>query len=595
MEIKNELEELIKAVSWKLYVEHQSLDHYKETWNNLSQEKSYPERMKKLCMRLGEIFSKMLKYRLNLISIDDIVERKQIELLETLWKRFLEVGGTIDPAKKEDFSKFIRSVIKDVLSSEISSDSEQAAPTGMGTQERKDEIVTDNQEQRKAKPVSVSDESDRNSDPVNQEVSQGEILPPPSLWKYLPVSDELEPHSEYDCKSNTSPDGLKLIGARVRGKSHKHNGTNCDDWFEFAVSDDWTIIAVSDGAGSKNFSRIGAKISCEAAVKYLAEALKQCNIEDRTTKEDLSADLDRNANWDFVGKDIECVQKTLHASMQVAYGAIEKKANDCKEQTSYFQALNKDVITKNGRVPEVKDFSCTLLLAVHTTVKVGGTECSLVLTCQIGDGMLAAISQEGKLKLLGKPDSGDYGGQTEFLTSKNKLEKENLVQKTFVFPGNLKALMVMTDGVADDYFPNNPGMLQLYADLILNQVIEIRKPEESEINKQLEQTELRDSNRVKEAKPKFQIPEEVITKDKDAIKQVSISYVERYAQELDRQMLEVIASPALLWAGAYLGEWMCHEADTMKPEAKLQLWLDSYYRRGSFDDRTLVVLYREEV
>jgi hypothetical protein len=167
------------------------------------------------------------------------------------------------------------------------------------------------------------------------------------------------------------------------------------------------------------------------------------------------------------------------------------------------------------------------------------------------------------------------------------------MRKTFPFFSPIKALMVMTDGVADDSFPNDPGMLQLYGDLILNQVIEIRKPEESEINKQLEQTELRDSNRVKEAKPKFQIPEEVITKD--PIKQVPISYVERYAQELDRQMLDVIASPALLWAGAYLGEAMCNESDSMKPEEKLQLWLDSYYRRGSFDDRTLVVLYREEV
>lgn len=595
MNNERNLEELAKTISWKLYVEH-DLDDYKQKWKDFAREQTHQDVMRTLCQHLGGNFSQMLAELLNINSIDEISEkqRENIKFFEQLWKRVVKVGSSIETRQQDKFRQLIRELIKEVLSSEISSDSEQAASTGSGTQKRKDdEIVTDDREQRKAKPVSVSDESDRNSDPVNQEVSQGEILPPPSLWKYLPVSDELEAHSEYDCKSDKSPDGMKLIGARVRGKSHKHDGTNCDDWFKFTVSNNWTIIAVSDGAGSKKFSRVGAKVSCEAAVEYLAEALKKCNIGDRTTKEDLSADLDRNANWDFVGKDIECVQKTLHASMQVAYEAIEKKANDCKEQTPYFQALNKDVITKNGRVPEVKDFSCTLLLAVHTTVKVGGTECSLVLTCQIGDGMLAAISQEGKLKLLGKPDSGDYGGQTEFLTSKNKLEKENLVQKTFVFPGNLKALMVMTDGVADDYFPNDPGMLQLYGDLILNQVIEIRKPEESEINKQLEQTELRDSNRVKEAKPKFQIPEEVITKD--GIKQVPISYVERYAQELDRQMLDVIASPALLWAGAYLGEAMCNESDSMKPEEKLQLWLDSYYRRGSFDDRTLVVFYREEI
>ena len=585
MEIKNELEELIKAVSWKLYVEHQSLDHYKETWNNLSQEKSYPERMKKLCMRLGEIFSKMLKYRLNLISIDDIVERKQIELLETLWKRFLEVGGTIDPAKKEDFSKFIRSVIKDVLSSEISSDSEQAAPTGMGTQERKDEIVTDNQEQRKAKPVSVSDESDRNSDPVNQEVSQGDILLPPSLWKYQSVSDKLEPHSEYDCNnSDKPPDGMKLIGARVRGKSHKHNGTNCDDWFEFAVSNNWTIIAVSDGAGSKKFSRVGAKVSCQAAVNYLADFLKDCKINDREIWSVDSFKRDELTGA-FSESDLEQVQKALHEAMKVAYNAIKEKADECYKLADYLEAL--------GRRVDINDFSATLLLTVHTTVKYKEADYSFVLTCQVGDGMIAAVNQDTVLNLLGQPDRGEYSGQTEFITSQKKLEKHNLMRKTFPFFSPIKALMVMTDGVADDYFPNDPGMLQLYGDLILNQVIEIKKPEDSEIKKQLEQTKLLDSDGVKEAKPKFLIPEEVITKDDT--KQVRISYVERYAQELDRQMLDVIASPALLWAGAYLGEAMCNESDSMKPEEKLQLWLDSYYRRGSFDDRTLVVLYREEV
>ncbi len=585
MEIKNELEELIKAVSWKLYVEHQSLDHYKETWNNLSQEKSYPERMKKLCMRLGEIFSKMLKYRLNLISIDDIVERKQIELLETLWKRFLEVGGTIDPAKKEDFSKFIRSVIKDVLSSEISSDSEQAAPTGMGTQERKDEIVTDNQEQRKAKPVSVSDESDRNSDPVNQEVSQGDILLPPSLWKYQSVSDKLEPHSEYDCNnSDKPPDGMKLIGARVRGKSHKHNGTNCDDWFEFAVSNNWTIIAVSDGAGSKKFSRVGAKVSCQAAVNYLADFLKDCKINDREIWSVDSFKRDELTGA-FSESDLEQVQKALHEAMKVAYNAIKEKADECYKLADYLEAL--------GRRVDINDFSATLLLTVHTTVKYKEADYSFVLTCQVGDGMIAAVNQDTVLNLLGQPDRGEYSGQTEFITSQKKLEKHNLMRKTFPFFSPIKALMVMTDGVADDYFPNDPGMLQLYGDLILNQVIEIKKPEDSEIKKQLEQTKLLDSDGVKEAKPKFLIPEEVITKDDT--KQVRISYVERYAQELERPMLEFIASPALLWAGAYLGEGMCNEADSMQPEEKLQLWLDSYYRRGSFDDRTLVVLYREEV
>jgi hypothetical protein len=43
-----------------------------------------------------------------------------------------------------------------------------------------------------------------------------------------------------------------------------------------------------------------------------------------------------------------------------------------------------------------------------------------------------------------------------------------------------------------------------------------------------------------------------------------------------------------------LAQEMSPECEEMPSEEKLKIWLDSYYRRGSFDDRTLVVLYREE-
>jgi len=584
MNSKNDLEELIKAVSWKLYVEHQSLGDYEETWKRFCQEPNSQEQMNKLCKRLGKVFSTMLEYRLKLISIDDENEREDIKLIEDLWKRFLHVGRPIDDAKKQIFYNFIRDVIKEVLSSQTSSDFGQSALTTTGTQEGKDVILIDNNEQQKAQHTVDSDEGNRDTDGGNQDVGHREILPPPSLWKYLPVSDELEPHSEYDCKSYKSPDGMKLIGARVRGKSHKHNGTNCDDWFEFAVSGDWTIIAVSDGAGSKKFSRVGAKVSCKAAVAHLAEFFKDYKINEREIWSVDSFKRDEITGA-FYETDLEQVQKVLHKAMQVAYDGVKEKADECYKLADYLEFL--------GRRVDINDFSATLLLTVHTTVKYKEADYSFVLTCQVGDGMIAAVTQDTVLKLLGQPDRGEYSGQTEFLTSKKKIDKHNLMRKTFPLFSPLKALMVMTDGVADDYFPNDPGILQLYGDLILNQVIKISKPEDSEITEQLKKTKLLDSNGVKEAKPKFQIPEEVITEA--GSKQVPISYVERYAQELDRDMLEVIVSPALLWAGAYLGEGMCNEADNMKPEEKLQLWLDSYYRRGSFDDRTLVVLYREEV
>ena len=53
-------------------------------------------------------------------------------------------------------------------------------------------------------------------------------------------------------------------------KKHKHEGTHCDDWFDFATAGKWTILAVADGGGSYRFSRVGAQAAAEAVVRSLA-------------------------------------------------------------------------------------------------------------------------------------------------------------------------------------------------------------------------------------------------------------------------------------------------------------------------------------
>jgi hypothetical protein len=413
----------------------------------------------------------------------------------------------------------------------------------------------------------------------------------PAQWRYLalPVSEnERDTHDEYYSESINSPDGLKLIGARVRGKMHKHNGTNCDDWFKFDVSGKWTIIAVSDGAGSKEFSRIGAKESCKAAVNHLANKLKSHQIKERNTTNELSGDTKRDSNWTFVGEDIEYCQLALHEAIEFAHSAVKEKVNECGQISSYSKALG-------GRDIEIKDLSATLLLAIHTTIKVGETEYSLILTCQVGDGIIAAISQEGKLQLLGKPDIGSHAGQTEFLTSKNKIDRQNLIQKTFVFAGHLKALMVMTDGVSDTYFPNDPKMLELYGDLVLNHVIHIPKSNNKEVGEKWKSTILEIISSFKSTNKIYQHEvERIIPDDSNEPKKVRLYSVTKYNQDLSKYIAEnFVDFPTLSEADSL--ELMCDECHKMKSDEKLKLWLDSYHQKGAFDDRTLVILCREDI
>ncbi|MEQ9671267.1 PP2C family serine/threonine-protein phosphatase [Coleofasciculus sp. G2-EDA-02] len=590
------LAELIQAICWKLKLEPEDSPKLAKKWQEFTQLKNYPEQAQKIRDSVVNLWQQVYDYQLGLSQNTVKAEIKDIEsLLSDVLNWLSEESRSVNQETLKKWHIIANQQLKETICSAIfkalSRSSTELFPVESSCQQPT-QVTQNNQiDKDKESPVRPSNPTTATD---KGELSSGELQSPltnPTSppWEYHPVpDDEPDKHDEFYCTSSQSAEGLKLIGARVRGKMHKHQGTNCDDWFEFNTSSSWTIIAVSDGAGSKKFSRLGARVSCKAAVENLKKSLKNHEIKERDTTQALAAALERKAtNWAFTGADIEVVQTSLHEAMQTAYNAVIKKADECRELTRYYKALeHKDV--------EPKDLSATLLLAVHTTIKVAGTHYSLVLTCQIGDGMLAAISQEGTLKLLGKPDSGDYGGQTEFLTSANKTEQKNLLQKTFVFPGHLKALMVMTDGVADDYFPNQPRMLELYGDLLFNQVIKVSKPNEQEIANQLKMTVLGSLEGVNEVKSRFQDKvERILPNQLPEPKRVVIRSIANYAKALGKSVADVVASPALLAAGI-LGEPIC-DPDNFKPEERLKIWLDSYSIRGSFDDRTLVVLYREDI
>jgi hypothetical protein len=668
------LEKLIQAICWKLYLENDS-DELKEKWEEFSRSPDYSDKIQQIIEKLANIWKEVYEIRFGIIDKNSINSERSN--LEKLWKSSLKEISKIPPnidnknidneiikslrnfledGLKENFKTDIRKVLtqktvqlpfipkedktvaisqtstpvidkSQVLIRQFTPDTEVSSTTqsliqpanNLSTNSRnQSNEITVNDESPKtvtspkasASPIEENSQNPKVPQPqtadlatspthevtsfnqTQQQDSKSEAISTPIIppWQYHPVpgkDTEPEPHSEFDYKSDQSPEGLKLIGARVRGKMHKHQGTNCDDWFEFSTCGQWTIIAVADGAGSKKFSRIGAKVSCKTAVKSLENSLNSYQFQEQAREEDLKINLNQDQNWMFIGEDFKFVQESLYKAFTDAYKEVEKESNKLKNYPPYNIA---------GKELDIKDLSATLLIAVHTKIKVENSNSSydFVLTCQVGDGMLAALSHENNLQLLGKPDIGEHGGQTDFLTSKSKLSHPNLVQKTFAFAGNLKALMIMTDGVADDYFPNDPGMLELYGDLILNKVINIPNIDSQEIERQLQDTSFKTQDEVRRNQSKFQDEiERILLPDADEHKTVSIRSIAKYAEQLGKSIKEVVASPGLLNAGI-LAQEMSPECEEMPSEEKLKIWLDSYYRRGSFDDRTLVVLYREE-
>jgi hypothetical protein len=400
-------------------------------------------------------------------------------------------------------------------------------------------------------------------------------------WKYLPVPAGPDAYEEYLPATGKSPEGYHIVAGRVRGKKHKHEGTNCDDWFEFASADPWTVIAVSDGAGSAVLSRVGARASCEAAVALLRERLAGRPVTERDawTAETFRRD---DATGEFAEPDIREFENALHDAVATAFEAVAAEVADPEKSARRAAALG-------GRTPELRDFSATLLLAIHAVTKVNGVDHSFVLACQVGDGMTAAVDAGGGLKLLGVADSGEFSGETDFLTSAPKRERAHLRSKTNACCRPLRALMVMTDGVADDYFPQDPELLRLYADLVLNGVIATPvAPAAEALAAALADTPLAgEDEAARDVALATQLAAARVT---EAGPQ---NVVLRSASELAGNLKlpdasRLAAKPEVLAAAARGSDGT---RDERPPERRLLEWLDAYHVRGSFDDRTLVVMY----
>lgn len=427
----------------------------------------------------------------------------------------------------------------------------------------KDKTAQEVEEQPNSdKPKLVAAESKKGL--TNKEVTDHTA----SLWKYLPIpTDEPEPAPEYLQCDTTMPGG-RVIAARVRGKKHKHEGTNCDDWFEIANVDDVTFIAVSDGAGSKKFSRIGARESCKASVGYLVSAYGKMLSDIPTLREALKQELSSNECMEACGRIAGLVQKSVIQAWEAVEAAFYSRATD----PAYSKVLKRKL--------DLKDLSGTLLVAAIIPLNRETKE-HLIVTCQVGDGMIVSINSKGtfqsSVKLLGVPDSGDFSGETEFLTAPQMKTMEALQKRTKLSRGVTDTVMLMSDGVADDYFPNETQMRRLFFDLLVNGIIEMEdKP--ADLSKLT----------PKEMSIFKRIPDPILypwVNDKSVT--VPIQYTNRICDTVGVSLEELWEDRSILGLASLELKEAIPASDMGE---RLRVWLDNYYERGSFDDRTLVVM-----
>jgi serine/threonine protein phosphatase PrpC len=254
----------------------------------------------------------------------------------------------------------------------------------------------------------------------------------------VPTWQKLEPVDQSDATAHETSDYAALEGpwqlaaASVRGKLHAHRAGWREDAFRHglahAVDGTYSIVIVSDGAGSAPLSRVASNLACQVALDSLRASL--------TNSAPLSEDTEG-----LIERDLPALRSHLVEATQTALQKVQEEATT--------------------RARPIGDFSATLLILVRREWK-GQQLCA---SLQVGDGGIALWSDDNKLTLLGEADHGSQSGETRFLTSQG-VEAELASRVKFSVRPNLRAIAVMSDGVADDFFPEGERFPDIFKNVL---------------------------------------------------------------------------------------------------------------------------------
>ncbi|RZJ52764.1 MAG: protein phosphatase 2C domain-containing protein, partial [Flavobacterium sp.] len=239
---------------------------------------------------------------------------------------------------------------------------------------------------------------------------------PKSLWKDIP-SDMKGLYAKPDNVSEVVElHGKTLIVASRRGRSHANTGGYRDDDYYYAeLENGWSLIAVSDGAGSAPAGRKGSEIACNAVVEYMKQRF--------TAQQSAAIDEAISAN----AKD-----KIKELALPYLSGA----ANHAFEEIENF--------SREAEMP-LDAFHATLIFTLVKHYPQG----SAFFSFSVGDCPMAVVNRDiTQVTLLNTLDVGEFGGGTRFITMPEIFRGDNFEDRfTFEMVTDFSYFVLMTDGI----------------------------------------------------------------------------------------------------------------------------------------------------
>ncbi len=267
---------------------------------------------------------------------------------------------------------------------------------------------------------------------------------PKTLWKDI-ESDKSDPFWKDDNVSILDIVGdKKIVVASKRGRSHANVGSYRDDDFAYKYFNNsgWTVVAVSDGAGSYSLSRKGSEIACNAVVEYFE---KHSDIDLHKEFEDKLLEFDMSRDEVLLNEIQILAKKNLYKATVFAHNEIKEFADKL--------ALDKPELFNNSKAKSPLDyFHSTLIFTLFKKFDFG----YLVLTFGVGDCPIAVVNKDRTItSLMNWLDVGEFGGGTRFITQPEIFHSESNPMATRfnfqIFP-DFSYLFLMTDGIYDPKF-----------------------------------------------------------------------------------------------------------------------------------------------
>ncbi len=252
---------------------------------------------------------------------------------------------------------------------------------------------------------------------------------PKSLWKNV-ESDQNDPFWKPDNEAVSAQFlDKKIVVASKRGRSHANKGSFREDDFVFKNFKEigWSILAVSDGAGSASLSRKGSNLACNSVVQYFEDHLNAENL--------------KEFDQVLIEHHHKVTDETSKKISHFVYDNLSKAAHFAHQKIEEFAIKNET---------DLKNFHATLIFTLVKKYDFGYA----ILTFGIGDCPIGLLNKDlTEIKLMNWLDVGDFGGGTRFITMPEIFQSDKFSTRFgFKLVDDFSYLMLMTDGIYDPKF-----------------------------------------------------------------------------------------------------------------------------------------------